>query len=156
MQYRRQYDTRVVLLVRVVLDTDVVVAAFRSKEGASRILINRALRADFVLLLSVPLMLEYEALLKRPYHLRAANASRNDVDEILDALAAIATPVRPEFIWRPVMTDPADEMVLETAVSGRADLIVTFNLRHFVFLARRFGIRAMRPASALGELGDVL
>jgi predicted nucleic acid-binding protein len=126
-----------------------MVAAVRSNAGASRRLLVSALRKRFELLLSVPLMLEYEAVLKRPEHLKAAGASRDDIDAILDSLAATGVPVIPNFSWRPELSDPGDEMVLETAVNGQADLIVTFNLPHFSPGARRFGIRARRPPQAL-------
>jgi PIN domain len=91
-------------------------------------------------------------VLKRPEHLKAAGASRDDIDAILDALAATGVPVIPNFSWRPELSDPGDEMVLETAVNGQADLIVTFNLPHFSPGAHRFGIRPMRPPQALSIL----
>jgi putative PIN family toxin of toxin-antitoxin system len=138
--------------VRIVLDTDVMVAALRSNAGASRRLLVSALSKRFELLLSVPLMLEYEAVLKRPEHLTAAGATRDDIDAILDALAAAGVSVIPNFSWRPELSDPGDEMVLETAVNGQADLIVTFNLTHLSRGARRFGIRARRPPEALSIL----
>lgn len=139
---------------RVILDTDVMVAALRSSAGASRQLLIGALEQRYVLLLSVPLMIEYEAVMKRSQHLAAARASEADIDEILDALAAVGTAVRPAFSWRPMLSDPADEMVLETAINGEAGLIVTFNLRHLGPAARRFGIDAARPHEAL-ELLEV-
>jgi putative PIN family toxin of toxin-antitoxin system len=138
--------------VRIVLDTDVMVAALRSNTGASRQLLISALRKRFDLLLSVPLILEYEAVMKRPEHLRVAGATRDDIDAILNALAATSVAVTPNFSWRPELSDPADEMVLETAVNGQADLIVTFNVTHLRDGARRFGIRAIRPPEALSIL----
>jgi putative PIN family toxin of toxin-antitoxin system len=135
--------------LRIVLDTDVMVAAVRSNVGASRRLLVAALSGRFEPLLSVPLMLEYEAVLKRPKHLRAAGATHADIDAILDALAAVGTPIVPSFSWRPELADPADEMVLETAVNGQADLIVTFNVTHMRPVRERFGIRALRPPEAL-------
>jgi putative PIN family toxin of toxin-antitoxin system len=141
--------------VRIVLDTDVMVAALRSNAGASRQLLIHALTRRFDLLLSVPLMLEYEAVLKRPEHLRTAGATRDDIDAILDALAAAGVPVIPNFSWRPELTDPGDEMILEVAVNGQADLIVTFNLRDLRNAARTFGVRAIRPPEALAILEKV-
>jgi putative PIN family toxin of toxin-antitoxin system len=139
------------LLVRIVLDTNVVVAALRSNAGASRQLLLLALKKRFELLLSVPLMLEYEAVLKRPEHLRTAGATRGNIDAILAALAAVGVPVTPSFSWRPELTDPTDEMVLEAAVNGLADLIVTFNVAHFRHAAPKFGIRVIRPPEALSR-----
>jgi putative PIN family toxin of toxin-antitoxin system len=138
--------------VRIVLDTDVMVAAVRSNAGASRQLLISALRKHFELLLSVPLMLEYKAVLKRPEHLTAACATRDDIDAILDVLAAVGMPVIPNFSWRPELSDPGDEMVLEAAVNGRADLIVTFNVTHLRHGASRFGIRTIRPPEAFSIL----
>ncbi len=129
-----------------------MVAALRSNAGASRQLLISALRKRFELLLSVPLMLEYEAVLKRPEHLKAAGATRDYIDAILDALAAAGVLVLSNFSWRPQPSDPGDEMVLETAVNGQADLIVTFNVTHLKHGARRFGIRATRPPEALSIL----
>ena len=90
-------------------------------------------------------MVEYEAVLTRQEHLDASGLSAPEMNEILDALAKVAVPVPLRFLWRPRLKDPADEMVLETAVNGRAERLVTFNLRHLATPAREFGIRAMTP-----------
>jgi putative PIN family toxin of toxin-antitoxin system len=150
LQYCGQYI--VLVRVRIVLDTDVMVAGLRSDAGASRQLLISALNRRFEFLLSVPLMLAYEAVLKRPEHLAAAGATRDDIDVILDALASRGLVVIPDFSWRPMLSDPQDEMVLETAVNGQADVIVTFNLTHFRHVARRFGFRAVRPSQAMSIL----
>jgi putative PIN family toxin of toxin-antitoxin system len=114
-----------------VLDTDVIVAGLRSREGASRQLFHAALDRAFDLLLSVPLILEYEAVLRRPEHLHACGLNDRQVERVLDDLAAVARPVKFGFRWRPKLRDPNDDMVLETAVNGGADAIVTFNRRDF-------------------------
>lgn len=138
--------------MRVVLDTDVLVAAFRSDQGASRQMLLGALDRRFVMPVSVPLMLEYESVLTRNEHLDAAGISAGDVEVVLDALAGVIEPVRLAYLWRPRLKDAADEMVLETAVNGMADRLVTFNLKHLGVAAGEFGIRAMRPGDALREL----
>jgi predicted nucleic acid-binding protein len=66
----------------------------------------------------------------------------------LDAPAKVAIPVPFRFLWRPRLKDPADEMVLETAVTGSADWLVTFNIRHLAEAGREFGVRVMRPSEA--------
>src|ERR1035441_3264493 len=91
-----------------VLDTDVMVAALRSDRGASRQLLLAALNRRFELLLSVPLILEYEAVMTRPQHLAACGLSRAEVGRVLDDLAAVARPVRLAFRWRPNSTHPDD------------------------------------------------
>ena len=133
--------------MRLVLDTDVVVAAMRSDQGASRQLLLAALDRRVVVLASVPLMLECEAVLTRPGHLDQIGVTAAEMNEVLDALASVVEPVTLRFYWRPQLKDPDDEMVLETAVNGWADRIATFNLRHLATAARRFGIRAARPGS---------
>lgn len=103
------------------------------------------------MLVSVPLMVEYEAVLTRTDHLEASGLSATEVTEILHALATVITPVCLRFLWRPKLKDPADEMVLETAVNGGAQTLVTFNVRHLAPAAAEFGIRVMRPGDALKE-----
>ena len=135
-----------------VLDTDVVVAALRSDSGASRQLLLAALNREFELLLSVPLMIEYEAVLTRPQHLRACGLRSAEVSQVLNELAAVARPIRLAFRWRPRLSDPDDDMVLETAVNGSATAIVTFNQRDFVAGMRDFDCAVILPAMALQQI----
>ena len=139
----------------MVLDTDVLVAAMRSDRGASRQLLLGALNGDFQMRVSVPLMFEYEAVLTRPEHLLAANLRVREMGDVLDALAKTAVPVYFRFLWRPRLKDPADEMVLETAVNGEADRLVTFNIRHFAEASRFFGIASVSPLDAWKEVRGV-
>ncbi len=125
-----------------------VVAGFRSDRGASRRLLSAALDRRYVLLVSVPLMLEYEAVLKRPEHLEAIGLNTREVDQVLDAFSALAEQVALRFLWRPQLRDPGDEMVLETAANGRADTLVTFNTRHIGEAAKQFGIQTLTPGEA--------
>ena len=134
-----------------VLDTDVLVAAMRSGRGASRQLLLGALDRRFELLLSVPLMLEYEAVLTRPEHLAACGLSAGEVERVLDDLASVARPVKLAFRWRPRLSDANDEMVLETAVNGNADAIVTFNQRDFEKARNRFQCALIMPWRALEQ-----
>lgn len=124
----------------------------RSDRGASRQLLIAALDRRITLLASVPLMLEYEAVLTRPEHLKVIGLSAEEVNEVLDALAAVIEPVTLHFLWRPRLKDPADEMVLETAVNGGADRLVTFNVRHLAGAAMAFGVRTRLPGAALREI----
>jgi len=135
-----------------VLDTDVLVAAFRSDAGASRQVLEAARAHRFELLLSVPLMLEYESVLTRPEHLAACGASREDVSAVLDELALVGKRVELMIRTRPMLPDPNDEMVLETAINGRADAIVTFNERDFRPVAGRFRCSVVRPGEIVRGL----
>ena len=138
--------------MRLVIDTDVMVAALRSDQGASRQLLLAALDRRLVVLASVPLMLEYEAVLTRPEHLEKTGLTVKDTNIILDALAAVVEPVALRFLWRPQLKDPADEMVLETAVNGRADRLATFNVRHLKEAATAFGVRVVGPGEVWREI----
>jgi putative PIN family toxin of toxin-antitoxin system len=137
---------------RYVLDTDVVVAALRSDHGASRQLLLAALNKQFDLMLSVPLILEYEAVLTRPEHLAVFRISKAEVSAVLDDLAAVAQPVKIDFRWRPSLPDPNDDMVLETAVNGNAHGIITFNLRDFQVTSKTFDCAVLLPREALQQI----
>ena len=127
-------------------------AGLRSDRGASRQLLISALDREIEMLVSVPLMVEYEAVLTRPEHLDASGLTSRQVNEVLDALARVLIPVPLRFLWRPRLKDPADEMVLETAVNGAADRLVTFNVRHLAVAAREFGVRVLRPPEMWKEV----
>jgi putative PIN family toxin of toxin-antitoxin system len=138
--------------MKVVLDTDVVVAGLRSPLGASAELLKRVLRGEITILISVALALEYEAICHLAEHRLAAGASEQDVNNLLDALMSKAIPVNVHYQWRPQLRDAGDEMVLETAVNGQADTIVTFNLRDYGTAPSRFGLTVLTPANMLRKV----
>jgi putative PIN family toxin of toxin-antitoxin system len=135
--------------VRVVLDTDVVVAAMRSPRGASAAILRAARRGRVTLLASVPLALEYEAVATRAEHRVAAGLTEREVMFFLTAVVALAEPVTTHFLWRPQLRDSADEMVLEAAANGGADALVTFNARHFGRVPAQFGVEVLLPRDAI-------
>ena len=138
--------------MRIVLDTDAIVVAVRSPTGASAAIIRKARRGKIALLLSVPLAMEYEAVCVRPEHQLAAGLSEQEVRIFVDAVIAIAEPVKIHYLWRPQLRDPSDEMVLETAVNGRANLLITFNVRDYGTAPARFGIEVMTPREAVERI----
>lgn len=138
--------------MRLVADTDVLVAAMRSPGGASAAILRAARRGRVTLLVSVPLAMEYEAICSEAEHQLAAGLSVREVAIFLDAVMAMAEPVKIHFLWRPQLRDPGDEMVLETAVNGRADGLVTFNVRDFGTVPEQFGIEVMIPRVAIGRI----
>lgn len=107
-----------------------------------------------ILLLSVPLILEYEAVCTLPEQSAAASLDRDEALQVLDVLVAIAEPVEIKFLWRPQLRDPADEMVLETAVNGRADAIATFNIRDFAVAQSRFAVEVVSPQTTIAMIGQ--
>jgi putative PIN family toxin of toxin-antitoxin system len=137
---------------RVVLDTDVVVAAMRSPGGVAAELLRRVHAGRLEMLASVTLFTEYEAVLTRPEQLRALGLSAAAVNGALDELAERVVRVRCWFQWRPQLRDPADEMVLEAGVNGRADALITFNLRDFGDAPARFGLMLAAPGPYLRSL----
>jgi putative PIN family toxin of toxin-antitoxin system len=138
--------------MKFVVDTSAIVAAFRSPSGASAEILRLVRKRKITMLVSIGLFLEYEAVLKRPEHLAAAGLTAPDVDRILDILAVHAERVDIFFLWRPKLRDADDDMVLEIAVNGNADAIVTFNIRDFAGTFQDFGIPALLPAEVLRRL----
>jgi putative PIN family toxin of toxin-antitoxin system len=139
----------------VVVDTNVLVAALRSRQGQSRILLRRILLGECVAGVSIPLFLEYEAVLTRPEQLSAFALTREDVLQFLDGWAGQLQPIDISFLWRPQLRDVADEMVLEAAVNGLATHIVTWNVRDFMPAAASFGMSVVTPAQFLQTLPPV-
>ena len=135
---------------RVVLDTNVVVAAMRSKRGASFAVLEVVLAGRVEICLSPPLVLEYEATLLR--HLRHTNLTRAKLETFLNALCSVAHLQEIFFLWRPHLRDPLDELVLESAVAGRCKAIITHNSRHFVG-TEKFGIEVLSPGELLQRIG---
>ena len=133
---------------RIVLDTNVLVAAGRSRRGASYRLVEMiGARSPFQLAVSVPLVLEYEMALKRRTEL-----SDDAVEAIVDYICQVADRQEIYFLWRPFLKDPADEMVLEVAVGAGVESIVSHNVGDFQGVEGRFGIRVITPGAFLREL----
>lgn len=139
-------------MMRLVFDTDVVVAAMRSPKGASAALILAALDARVTLLANVALILEYEAVCTRADQCVAAGIDTKRARQYVDALASLAEPVYSHFTWRPQLKDAADEMVLEAAVNGGAAAIVSFNHKDYAEVPKRFGVRLLLPRQAIQEI----
>jgi predicted nucleic acid-binding protein len=135
---------------RVVLDTNVLVAGLRSRQGASFRLLNEVGRGRFEIALSVPLVLEYEDALLR--HEPVTGLSRRDVDVILDYFCSVAHLQTIFFLWRPLLPDPKEDLVLEPAVAAGCRTVVTYNVRDFRG-AESLGVSAQRPGPFLKAVG---
>jgi predicted nucleic acid-binding protein len=135
---------------RIVLDTNVVVAGLRSRQGASFRLLSEVGRGRFELALSVPLVLEYEDALLR--HASATGLSRKDVDAVLDYFCSVAHLQTIFFLWRPLLPDPKDDLVLELAVAAGCRTVVTHNIRDFRG-SESLGVSAQAPGDFLGAIG---
>lgn len=133
----------------MVLDTSVVVAGLRTRSGAGNAVLRLVANRRLTALATPPLFLEYEEVLKRPEQRLAHRLLPEEIDEFLTELAALIEPVEVHFQWRPQVRDPSDEMVLEAAINGEADAIVTYNVRDFALVEQRFGIAVVGPAEIL-------
>jgi len=132
---------------QVVIDTNVVFSALHSNQGASHKLLSLAGISDrFQINVSVPLVLEYEDVLKRESE--NLGLTHQEIDHILDYLCAVAERRQIFFLWRAVLRDPKDEFVLELAVEGGCEFIITYNQRDFSGI-ERFGLRAITPRAFL-------
>jgi putative PIN family toxin of toxin-antitoxin system len=140
--------------LRVVLDTSIVIAAIRSSAGAAAEIVRLAFLRRMTVLMDYKLACEYREVAVRPEHLRASEKTQREIELVLDALEAVAEPV---LIWakiRPLSQDPSDDMVLDIAINGLADAIVTHNVRHFRAAASRLRIPVLRPIELLGRIQE--
>jgi putative PIN family toxin of toxin-antitoxin system len=136
---------------QIVIDTNVLVSALRSRRGASFRLLSLIDSGKFEVNLSVPVVFEYEDACKRV--VAETSLVREDVETVLDYLCKVANRREIFFLWRPTLNDPKDEMVLELAVAANCGFIVTFNKRDF-HGAEKFGIRVLTPNEFLKQIGE--
>jgi putative PIN family toxin of toxin-antitoxin system len=137
------------IMIRVLLDTNVLVAGLSSSMGASHAVLQTVAASKIEVAASTALWLEYESVLKRD-EIRALHGfSATEIDTVLSALAVWVRPVMLHYLWRPQLRDPSDEMVLEAAVNGHVQAIVTHNTKDFVRIAPDFGVRVLTPAQLL-------
>ncbi|MGH9946352.1 MAG: putative toxin-antitoxin system toxin component, PIN family [Pyrinomonadaceae bacterium] len=139
-------------ILQIVVDTNVLIAAFRSKRGAANRLINALDDSRWQINLSTPLLLEYEDVMKRPE--MASILSRSEVDIFLDGLCSISQYCEIFFLWRLLSKDPKDAMIIELAVRANADFLITYNPKDFVALVD-FGVKLISPREFLRFVGDL-
>lgn len=133
------------------LDTSVLVAGLRSRHGASNRLLQRVANRELNPLVTTPLFLEYEAVLKRAEHQLATGMGLEHIDAFLSSFASAAVGVDTHYRWRPQLRDSADEMVLECVVNGGADYLITFNVKDFRPSDDQFGYQLMTPGAFVLE-----
>jgi putative PIN family toxin of toxin-antitoxin system len=138
---------------QIVIDTNVLFSALRSQLGASHHLLLLVDSGKFEVNLSVPLVLEYEEVLKSAAGARIA-LSIVEVDDILDYLCRVANLKVVSYLWRPLLSDPDDDMVLELAVAAGCADIVTYNKGDFA-AAKGLGVRLLTPREFLREIGEL-
>lgn len=136
----------------IVIDTNVIIAALRSKRGASNKLLSLVGTKKFEIHDSVALILEYEEVLQR--HRAELGLSEEEVSLFIDSLCALAQHHKIYFLWRPFLTDIDDDLVLELAISARCEYILTHNVRDFRG-SERFGVQAITPKEFLQIIREV-
>jgi len=136
----------------IVIDTCVLISALRSQLGASFKLLSLVDDSKFEFYLSVPLVLEYEAVASRMA--RSIGLTRSEVDDVIDYMCARGQHRKVHFLWRPSLKDPGDDFILELAVEAECRYIVTHNLKDFVG-AEKFGIKAIPPQKLLEMIGEI-
>lgn len=136
---------------KAVFDTNVVVAAMRSRRGASNRLLELFAKGRIRVSISVPLILEYESVLRR--QARELGLTVKDVTDFIDFFCKVGEKQEIHFMWRPALRDPDDDMVLELGVAAGAD-IVTFNTKDFG-AAGRYGVRVYEPGTYLRKVEGV-
>jgi len=129
-----------------------LVSALRSNRGASFKLIEFIGSGKFQTSVSVPLIFEYEDATRRPQH--GARLDQDEIDAILDYICQVSDRRKIFYLWRPLLKDPKDDLMLELAVESSTDYIVTFNLSDFAG-AERFGISVITPQQFLKTIGAI-
>ncbi len=136
-------------MTRAVLDTTILVSAIRSRFGASKAVVDLVFERRLTLLMDYRIACEYREVLLRTEHVAASNLSLQQIATLLDELEDLSEAVEIDFRHRPLSPDPDDDRVLDLAINGKADAIVTLNLRHFVKPAADFGIDAVDAKTIL-------
>ncbi|MHB1560499.1 MAG: putative toxin-antitoxin system toxin component, PIN family [Isosphaeraceae bacterium] len=136
----------------IILDTNVLVAGLRSRRGASFRLLQLIGTGRFEIVVSIPLVLEYEHVLMR--FIGQFGLDQEDIASVLDYLCAVGRRQPIHFLWRPFLRDPKDDHVLELGVAADCDGIVTFNARDFAGV-EQFGLWIMTPREFLVRIGEI-
>ncbi len=136
--------------MRIVIDTNVIFTGLKSRKGASFLLLSLLPSKKFSIAISVPLIIEYESVLMRGK--LPALISEKDIGDVIDFLCHIGSKQDIFFLWRPCLPEPTDDLVLEVAVAGDCDAIVTYNKKHFK-KTERFGLNVYDPKEFLVEIG---
>ena len=136
--------------VNVTIDTNVIIGALKSQKGASYKLLMLLKDNVFLSNISVPLFVEYESVAKREG--LVGNLTKKDIEAILNYFLSKSKIQKIFYLWRPILKDPKDDLVLELAVKSQSKYIITFNKKDFKG-CEKFGILAVTPYEFLAERG---
>ena len=135
----------------IVIDTNVFISALRSKHGASYKLIHMIGEAQFDICISVPLIFEYEDVAKRS---KVVDLNSEAIDDIINYICLIGIETEIFYLWRPFLTDPKDDFVLELAFNSNADFIITYNKKDFKRVDQ-LGVKVLYPQEFLKLIGVI-
>jgi putative PIN family toxin of toxin-antitoxin system len=138
------------MILRIVIDTNIVISALNSSRGAANKLLSIIGDGKYISCISVPLIFEYEEVIRRCF----PKMVDEDVDDLLNYICqqSIQSPIY--YLWRPILKDPKDDMVLEIAVASSVDFIVTYNVKDF-YPAKTFGVEIASPKDILIKTGVI-
>jgi putative PIN family toxin of toxin-antitoxin system len=134
----------------IIIDTNVLLAALYSRRGASFKLISLVGQGYFNIVLSVPLFIEYKSIIER--NRSKIKLSEEKINDILNYLCLVSQQYEIYYLWRPILKDPKDDMVLELAVTAQCQYIVTYNIKDFRGV-EQFGIEAISAKDFLKKIG---
>jgi putative PIN family toxin of toxin-antitoxin system len=137
--------------LKIVLDTNIIFSGLQSQKGTSHKLLRLLPDKSFEIVISVPLILEYESILLK--HSKQLKLSHADIDDFLDYICSVAIHSKIFYLWRPFLPDPFDDHILELAVASSSKYIITYNLNDFESVSK-FGIKAITPDEMLTILGE--
>ena len=139
--------------LKIIIDTNILFTALRSNLGASYKLISLLPSELFDFAVSVPLVVEYEDVLKRSNKLEGI--SPEDINDFIDFLVSIAERKKVHYLWRPFLKDPCDDMLVELAVASNADAIVTYNKKDFHNVEKIFAVKVIDAKELLKLIGVI-
>lgn len=133
----------------VVIDTNVILSALKSKKGKSNQLLKTIGAGKFDFAISVPLILEYESVLKK--YVNRDYYKNDDIDDFINYLCYTGKKIKLFYLWRPYLKDPYDDHVLELAIHANSKYIITYNKKDFKE-AEQLGIVSLTPAEFMNKI----
>ena len=146
------YNTTMKTKYKIVIDTNVFISALRSNQGASHKLIKMIGEEKFDICISVPLVFEYEDVAKRSDVVKLKTKA---IDDIIDYICLSGIETEIFYLWRPFLSDPKDDFVLELAFNSHADFIITFNKKDFKNV-NKLGMKVLSPQEFLKIIGEII
>ena len=138
--------------VRIVLDTSSLITALRSNRGAASEVLRLVLSEDLTILIDYKIAAEYRDVALRPEHLAASRQTHGKILTLIEVLEELAEPIQVSVKPRPLSNDPNDDMILDVAINGRANALVTQNAKHFSTPGKQYGIQVLSPVEFLTAL----